>query len=68
MQAPPPYPPHLTGRVMPPQMTQAPALPPAGDLHLHLPPGMPAEQVAQLIRSQTPGLPAPDRRDWGEPW
>ena len=33
--APPPY---LTGRVMPPPMTQAPALPPAGDLHLHLAP------------------------------
>lgn len=69
MQAQPLYPPYLTGRVMPPPMTHAPALPPAGgDLHVHLPPGMPPEQVAALIRRQTPGLPGPDRRDRGEPW
>jgi hypothetical protein len=65
-------PPYLPGRVVPPPMVQAPALPPpAGDLHLHLPPGMPPEQVAQLLRRQTPGLPPPDRRrgEWGgESW
>jgi hypothetical protein len=66
-------PPYLTGRIMPPPMGQAPALPPpAGDLHLHLPPGMPPEQVARLIRGQTPGLPGPGhprRGEWGgESW
>jgi hypothetical protein len=53
MQAQPLYPPYLTGRVMPPPMTHAPALPPAaGDLHLHLPPGISSAEVEQIIRGR----------------
>jgi uncharacterized membrane protein len=46
-------PPYLTGRVMPPQMAQAPALPASvGDLHLHLPPGISAAEVEQIVRGR----------------
>jgi len=46
-------PPYLTGRVMPPPMTQTPALPPAaGDLHLHLPPGISAAELEQIVRGR----------------
>lgn len=53
MQAPPPYPLYLAGRVVPPQMTQTAALRPAGgDLHLHLPPGISSAEVEQIIRGR----------------
>jgi len=46
-------PPYLTGQIVPPPMTQAPALPPSGgDLHLHLPPGISTAEVEQIVRSR----------------
>lgn len=52
MQAHEPYPPALGGHVLPTRTVHATALPPGGDLHLHLPPGMTADQIAQLLRRQ----------------
>jgi hypothetical protein len=48
----PPHPAYPPAQVPPYQGPQPDALPPGGgDLHLHLPPGLTAEQIAQIMRS-----------------
>jgi hypothetical protein len=45
-----------------------PALPPSGDVHLHLPPGMTGNDLAQIMRAQHRPLPGPGRWDRGDGW
>src|SRR5215468_9835747 len=45
------YPPQPTGRINPYWQPQTPALPPGGDVHLHLPPGMTGDDIAQIMGS-----------------
>jgi hypothetical protein len=47
---------------------QHPALPPCGEIHLHLPPGMTGDDLVQVIRTQRRALPGRDRRDRGDGW
>ena len=43
-----------------------PALPPGGDLHLHLPPGMSGDEVAQIMRTQQRAFPGRNRSGRGD--
>jgi len=45
-----------------------PALRPGGDIHLHLPPGITGDDLAQLMRTQHRALPGPSRWDRGDGW
>jgi hypothetical protein len=64
----PVYSPPPTGRIDPYYQPHQPALPPGGDLHLHLPPGMTGDDVAQIMRARSRALPDRNRSGWGEDW
>jgi len=64
----PVYPPQPGGRIDPYYLPQTPALPPGGDIHLHLPPGITGDDVAQIMRSRQRVLPGRVERNWGDGW
>ena len=45
-----------------------PALPPGGDVHLHLPPGMTADDLAQILRTRARALRGADYGGRGDDW
>jgi hypothetical protein len=65
---PPMCPPQPSGRIDPYYLAQPPALPPGGDVHLHLPAGMTGDDVAQIMRGRQRALPGRVERDWGDGW
>jgi hypothetical protein len=64
----PVYPAQRSSQVGPYWQPQSPALPSGGDIHLHLPPGMTGEDIAQIMRTQRPALPGRTRPEWGDGW
>jgi hypothetical protein len=64
----PVYPPQPRGPIDRYYLPQPPALPPGGDLHLHLPPGMTSDELAHIMRSQPRVLPGRVRYDRGDGW
>ena len=62
------YPPQPGGRIDPYYLPQPPALPPGGDLHLHLPPGMTGDELAHIMRGQPRALPGRVLYDRGDGW
>jgi hypothetical protein len=62
------YPPQPTGRIDPYWQPQPSPLPPGGDVHLHLPPGMTADDIAQIIGSRQRALPDRKRAEWSDGW
>ena len=61
------YPPYPAAQFPPRQVMPPAALPPAGDLHLHLPPGMTADEVAQIMAGPH-ALPGPYLSERGDAW
>jgi hypothetical protein len=62
------YPPQRSSPVGPYWQHQPPALPPGGDVHLHLPPGMTSDDIAQIMGAQRRALPSRTRPEWGDGW
>ncbi|MBO0822243.1 MAG: hypothetical protein J2P27_00090 [Actinobacteria bacterium] len=61
-------PPHPDAYLSPYPVMRPPALPPGGDLHLHLPPGMSAEEIAQMMRRHQPDVQPVDTAGSGDGW
>lgn len=64
----PVYPPQPEARLSPYWQPPAPALPSGGDIHLHLPPGMTGDDLAQIMRIRRRALHARSRSDWSDGW
>jgi hypothetical protein len=62
------YSPQPSAQIDPYYLPQPPALPPGGDIHLHLPPGMTGDDIAQIVRSRQRALPARTRPEVGDGW
>ena len=62
------YPTQRNARIDPYWQQQPTAPPPGGDVHLHLPPGMTGDDIAQIMRSRQRALPGRNRAEWGDGW